>query len=218
MIAKIYDENNRLKCHLCIASSDIEELVARCGWTVLDDTEQVTPEDQSVIDALNAKGFAESLNQPTLEAWRWWSSRLLGPVNTYDSLCVTSLDPTQHKRTCNYWYCVTNHETAHTAFATARGLYRWMEERGLTLDGELPPLGTWGNVKIVGTYCEMMHNDYAYFDALPAIFETKAMSNGDYTLAKITQDKNGVRTVHRLNPNCKLRPVFDYQSASAEMR
>ena len=37
---------------------------------------------------------------------------------TYDSLHATTLDPEQHKRTCGYWFIVTNGAMAHTAFAT----------------------------------------------------------------------------------------------------
>ena len=49
------------------------------------------------------------------------------------------------------------------------------------------------------------------------ILATAAMSNGQYTLALITED-NGVRTVHTLNCNVKTRLIFDRIRADALMR
>lgn len=36
---------------------------------------------------------------------------------------------------------------------------------------------------------------------------------GQYTLAIITIDPDGLRTVHTLNPNCRDRPVFDWAAS-----
>ncbi len=139
-------------------------------------------------------------------------------TETYKGLCVITFDQTLHDRSCNYWYAVQSYATAHTAFHSQAGLYRWLEERGLELRGELPIAPTWGVTAIVGEYRQAHHLSYDAFYALPAIIETKVMSNGDYTLGRITKDADGLRTVHYLNCNLKHRPVYDYRVASQEMR
>lgn len=140
-------------------------------------------------------------------------------LETFDNLTLISLDETGHQRTCNYWYLVQHQTRAHTAFETAAGLYRWMDERGLTLAGELPAHGIFGVLKINGSYRQESHlHDADVFPTLETVCESKTMSNGDYVVAKITRDANGVRCVHTLNPNVKDRQVFDYWTAAKEMR
>lgn len=134
----------------------------------------------------------------------------------YANFYGCALDLEQHRKTCGYWYTVTSGSYAHTAFATARGLARWAEERNLQLE-EIPTKETWKPFKVTGKYRQCNHLSYDEFYALPAILETKTLSNGDYTLARITQDEEGIRTVHTLNPNCKARPVFDYAATREEM-
>jgi len=133
------------------------------------------------------------------------------------NLHLTVLDEVQHGRTCGYWYVVTAHASPHTAFATERGLRRWMDERDLTLSKPLTAPGTWSTQDLFGSYVEEMHWDEAEFSALPAVIETRDLSNGNYVVARITEDKNGMRTVHTLNPNVKTRQVFDYAESRAMM-
>lgn len=139
---------------------------------------------------------------------------------TYDQLSVVPLCPEWNKKTCNYWYLVQNRHGAHTAFNRRSSLLRWLSDRGLSIeehtlaphmqggkwDGEYP---TW--IRVTGQYRDTAHTSYDEFYSLPnVIIETKAMSNAEYTLARITQDEDGIRTVHTLNCNCKHRPVYDY--------
>jgi hypothetical protein len=65
----------------------------------------------------------------------------------YDKLYATSLTQEQHEKTCNYWFIVHNGAMSHTAFETRAGLDRWMSERGLALESELPEAGTWGTTR-----------------------------------------------------------------------
>jgi hypothetical protein len=131
----------------------------------------------------------------------------------YSKLAAISLTPEGHARTCNYWYLVQHSWGPHTAFTTRRGLDRWLEERGLRLAGELAHNAVHSEVMIEGEYASEMHHSYDQFYALEnVILETKDLSNGDWTLARITRDENGIRTVHTLNPNCRHRPVFDYNA------
>lgn len=137
----------------------------------------------------------------------------------YDNLTVIAFDERLHARSCNYWYAVQNNHAAHTAFETRAGLLRWLSDRGLSVnEAELPVAPAWGWVNVTGKYVAAHHLSYDAFYALPAIMETKVMSNGDYTLGRITADADGVRTVHELNVNCKHRPVFDYRATALEVR
>lgn len=146
----------------------------------------------------------------------------------YDQLYATSLTPEFHERTCGYWFTVTNGATAHTAFATRAGLDRWMSERGLSLESDLPEAGTSGTTRILGTYRAESHGEFLSDDpresmgegdwsSLRPIMATATLSNGDYTLALITEE-DGVRTVHTLNPNVKTRFIFDRRKTDALMR
>lgn len=154
----------------------------------------------------------------------------MGYTQVYNKLFVTSLTPEFHENTCGYWFTVTNGSTAHTAFETRAGLDRWMSERGLTLENELPEAGTFGTSRIIGEYRTVMHGEHSPTDDEPyrmvegddwsgikPVVITTAMSNAEYTLALITEDA-GVRTVHTLNVNIKTRFVFDRRKTDALMR
>ena len=146
----------------------------------------------------------------------------------YDKLYATSLTPEFHEQTCGYWFTVTCGSTAHTAFATRAGLDRWMSERGLSLENDLPDAGTFGSTRVVGEYRTASHGEFVSdnpsdsmgegdFYSLQPIAATASMSNGRYTLALITED-DGMRTVHTLNPNVKTRVEFDRSKTDALMR
>jgi hypothetical protein len=145
-------------------------------------------------------------------------------IRTYDTLYAQSLTPEFHERTCGYWFTVTSYgATAHTAFATRAGLDRWLNERGLALerdlpdysDGTVPGRDKWheGMTRITGTYRTEYHGEHVSDDPCDGMTEgdwppahpvaaTAEMSNGRYTLA-------GIRTVHTLNPNVRTRIEFD---------
>jgi hypothetical protein len=152
----------------------------------------------------------------------------MGNTLIYNKLYATSLTQEFHERTCGYWFTVTNGSTAHTAFATRAGLDRWLSERGLSLEGELPEAGWSGISRIIGEYREESHGEFLTDDyrdgmgegdfyTLHPIIATAELSNGDYTLALITEE-NGVRTVHTLNPNVKTRVKFDRRRTAELMR
>lgn len=136
-------------------------------------------------------------------------------MNSYSNLSVCVLTEEQHERTCNYWFTVTDHATPHTAFTTKRGFMRWLNERGLSLSQPLTDPGTWSYQKIIGSYNTVSHMSTDEFEALTPIIVTRTPSNGDYVVAKITEE-NGVRTVHTLNPNVK-RKVYNYFTSKKMM-
>lgn len=136
-------------------------------------------------------------------------------METIDSLGVVSLDSEGHAKTCDYWYLVQNHAFSHTAFNRCASFLQWLEERGLKLTAELPEHGTFsGWIRIEGSYRQQYHNSYDEFYALQG-YRTRTLSNGDYTLAIITNDADGIKTVHTLNPNCHDRTVYDYRESRA---
>jgi len=138
-------------------------------------------------------------------------------INKSLHLCV--LDQKQHEQTCNYWYTITERGMSHTAFRTEQGLMRYLDERGLKLTEPLTSPGVFSWQRIEGQYAEEAHlypDEVDEFYTLKTIVTTKDLSNGDYTLALITED-NGLRTVHTLNPNVKDRPIFDYFDSHKEM-
>jgi hypothetical protein len=150
----------------------------------------------------------------------------------YRRLQVTALTPEFHEKTCGYWYTVTRYGgTAHTAFATRHGLMRWLAERGLTLDGELPgTLGEYATMPVTGQYRSTSHGEFApdednphrmvageEWSAVKPVVITSALSNGRYTLALISEDYDGVRTVHTLNPNVRDRLTADGATMRALM-
>lgn len=135
----------------------------------------------------------------------------------HGNLWAASLDQEQHERTCNYWYTVTEGSTAHTAYETRAGLDRWLSERGLVLETDLPERGQHGFTRIIGQYRTVSHGEFAATDdnpyrmvagdawyAIKPIAHTATLSNGRYTLALITET-DGVRVIHTLNPNVKTR-------------
>ncbi len=130
----------------------------------------------------------------------------------YDGLMICALTPEQHARTCDYWYTVTTHGfTTHTAFTTRGALLGWLHERGLTIDDSaIPEQGKHAVVPVKGAYRTAMHlGSYDGFFALRGR-RTKVMSNASVTLAIITDDEDGLKTVHYLNPNMQDRPVFPW--------
>lgn len=152
----------------------------------------------------------------------------MGYKVSYGDLQATSLTSEFHQRTCGYWFTVTARAMAHTAFGTRASLDRWLSERGLSLENDLPEAGTFGTSRVIGEYIAESHGEFLSDDprdgmgegdfySLPAIAETMALSNGAYTLARITED-DGIRTIHTLNPNVRTRVVYDYREAAKLMR
>lgn len=141
-------------------------------------------------------------------------------MTTISDLYICPLSPEWNKKTCNYWYLVYAGSYNHTAFESQAGLLRWATERNLKIVDPLPEHMKGGDsIKVEGSYRTLSHSSYDEFFCLEdVVVKTKTLSNGDYTLALITEDSDGVRTVHTLNPNCKFRPVYDYFAAAGEYR
>jgi hypothetical protein len=130
-------------------------------------------------------------------------------VQTHSSLSFARFDQTMRKRHGNYWCVVESECRAHTAFRTPSGAMRWMQERGLTLSEPVTEEGPYSYQRLIGSYREALHCSYDVFYSLVGT-RTRAVSNGSYTMAIITNDEDGLRTVHTLNCNCADRPVYDY--------
>jgi len=75
MVIKVWDENNQLRCKLRLAPQDIEEAIGRCGWTCLNDAEDVTEEDKAEIARIEKQGYAAMKTQSGQAALAWWKER-----------------------------------------------------------------------------------------------------------------------------------------------
>jgi hypothetical protein len=77
MRLKTYDENCQYRCTLKLATNDIEEIIARCGWTCVEDMSELTPEDKEEISRIEKQGFASMTTQTSADALKWWNERKL---------------------------------------------------------------------------------------------------------------------------------------------
>lgn len=127
----------------------------------------------------------------------------------YNGLRVTSLTKAQHDNTCGYWFLVTAGSMSHTAFADRDHLIQWLDDRGLSMSGELELAGTYSTVAVDGSYRDTSHLSYDKLYSLDGK-RVRVLSNGDYTLGVIAADEDGIMNVHSLNPNLRDRIVFDY--------
>jgi hypothetical protein len=75
MIVNVY-HNGKHSC-LEITTADIEEIIARCGWTVLNDAEDVTDEERTEIARLEALPYTSCADRTTQDALAWWNARLI---------------------------------------------------------------------------------------------------------------------------------------------
>jgi hypothetical protein len=133
-------------------------------------------------------------------------------TDQYTGLRVSSITQEHHDRTCGYWYLVSAGAMAHTAFADRDHLIQWMENRGLSLLGELAMAGTYSTVGIEGTYRRTAHLSYDEFYSLDGK-RIRILDNADYTLGVITEDEDGIANIHHLNCNLRDRMVFDYTAS-----
>ena len=62
---------------LRLAPGDIEEAIARCGWTCLNDAEDISAEDRIEIDRVEAQGHAAMTTEGQADALKWWKARLI---------------------------------------------------------------------------------------------------------------------------------------------
>ena len=75
MIIKVWNENCELKCKLRLAPADIEEAIGRCGWTCLNDAEEVNKEDKAEIARIEKQGYASITTESARDALKWWNAR-----------------------------------------------------------------------------------------------------------------------------------------------
>lgn len=71
-----YDDNGKVR-RLRLAPADIEEAVARCGWTCLNDAEDISGEDRAEIARIEAQGHAAMTTTEGMESLKWWKDRLI---------------------------------------------------------------------------------------------------------------------------------------------
>lgn len=129
------------------------------------------------------------------------------------TLC--GLTPERASQTCGpYYYTILKNGTSWRAYTCKRTLEQFLALSGLVVSKPLPAQGTWFCQSLVGDFSEKMHMSYDEFYGLEAVEETKTLSNGEWTLGRVTAAADGARCEHTLNPNCRHRPVFPYQECS----
>jgi hypothetical protein len=96
---------------------------------------------------------------------------------------------------------------AHTAFAKREHFDAWCHMLGLTVQDSIDEPGT--SARIFGSYRTDMSMDPASLDSLSGNL-VRWLSNGEYTKAIVTNDPDGIRTVHYLNCNIRERVKYDY--------
>lgn len=134
------------------------------------------------------------------------------PQPLIDGMWLCALDQEQHERTCGYWYTLTSRSTPHTAFRTKAQALRWLEDRGLTLDGDLPAeRGTHTVLRVNGAYRKTSHSTYEAVRDMPGK-PVLVLDNARYTIGKAVADETGLVTVHFTNCNAE-RPEIYYEIA-----
>lgn len=134
-------------------------------------------------------------------------------THTVEPRHLLSLDPEGRARTCSYWYVAQTFGCGPlTAFRTRAALMRWLDMFGLAVTGgEIPPEGEFRALQITGSYRVASYMDRAAFGAISG--ETVIwLDNARYTLAKLTKDADGIRTLHHLNCNVE-RPEMHWEQA-----
>lgn len=81
MIANVYHNNTHSQLKIEVA--DLEELIARSGWTVVENIENMTAEAREEITRLEGQEYLETSGQGI----EWWRVRLVSetPTLTPDS-------------------------------------------------------------------------------------------------------------------------------------
>jgi len=71
-----FDDNGKVR-RLRLAPEDIEEAVARCGWTCLNDAWAVSDADRVALRRLRLQGHAAMTTETGAKALKWWNDRLI---------------------------------------------------------------------------------------------------------------------------------------------
>jgi hypothetical protein len=132
-----------------------------------------------------------------------------------EGLFVQALVPKMAAQTCGpYLYAVNSKGfLPHTAFRTRAHLDQWLENLGLSLEGELvQDSGEYVDIK--GHYRTTAHLSYDTFYSLEGK-RIRYMDNSDYTLGILVTDADGMVNIHYLNCNLIDRPVFDPAASRA---
>lgn len=133
-------------------------------------------------------------------------------TTTYRELRLCCMDEWAHNGSCGYWYSVTAQCMPHIAFRTKEQLLHWLDICGLTLPEPLPEeRGTWRTMPVIGEYRKASYlgaPQVRAFEKIVPMLEIGLLDNAQYTLGKVTQDDDGLRTIHYLNCNEHSRVIF----------
>jgi hypothetical protein len=71
-----YGDDGKIR-RLRLAPEDIEEAVARCGWTCLNNAEDINDADRVALRRLRLQGHATMTTESGADALKWWNDRLI---------------------------------------------------------------------------------------------------------------------------------------------
>ena len=78
MTISVYLDDIRGRQRLRLAPADIEEALCRCGWTMLNDAEDLTDADRAELARIRARGYAESpCRENPMDSLAWWKARVI---------------------------------------------------------------------------------------------------------------------------------------------
>lgn len=110
-----------------------------------------------------------------------------------------------------YRYRIMHGARSFKAFETRKALDIWLSERGLSLPRPLAPPDQTDELKIEGGFVEQMLFDVEAFEAIEPLTETRMLNNGDYNLAKVTEE-DGERVVSYMHRQFGPVPLDYWES------
>jgi hypothetical protein len=80
------DEERKMKIHVYLngkhttlqaSVEDLEQFIFRCGWTIVNDIEGLTPQGKAEIERLESLPFITMPTQDSQTALAWWNERVI---------------------------------------------------------------------------------------------------------------------------------------------
>ena len=81
MRAYSYDPNSGITTVLEIQAADLEELIARCGWTITNGLDAMTDADHAELERLRKLDSVGLPSRSTDDHRAWWRERVIGELH-----------------------------------------------------------------------------------------------------------------------------------------
>jgi hypothetical protein len=67
-------------------ASAIEEVIARCGWTIVNGFTEMTDANRAELARIEEQGYAEIVTLPAFQAKAWWDAHVAARVSLAELL------------------------------------------------------------------------------------------------------------------------------------